>query len=346
MRFFKITLGLIVLLASAYVGSMYYFVEESKSFTIEKEINYPIDKVFPQFNNFQNLTRWNNYFSSSKTIDIDFFTPYEGEGSNISYSDLKKKEKGEMFIRYENPNKTLKFQLFENNNENPTLINVKFTPISNNKTKIIWYVQTPKLPLWSRIQNFWTEDNFTENIDKSMVNLNTILGNKVEKDNILASIKYDSLMIEKEEARMILGVNVSTSNKKGALFKNIVMNNNKVYNYITMDLGKRNDEFGYMVLITHPNNYKDKEVSYFLGIPLSKKIGITDNNFSFRSIAPMNTYVMYYKGMYENRVKVIQNLVQKAKKDEMRFGDVYQTFIDEPKEDMPVNMKISLSVYK
>ena len=29
---------------------IYYFVDESKDFRIEKEINYPVEKVFNQFN--------------------------------------------------------------------------------------------------------------------------------------------------------------------------------------------------------------------------------------------------------------------------------------------------------
>ncbi|WP_435525287.1 hypothetical protein [Chryseobacterium indoltheticum] len=92
---------------------------------------------------------------------------------------------------------------------------------------------------YAEAQNFWTEDKFADNIDKSMLNLKNVLGNKVEKDNQLAAIKYDSLMVEKEEEKMILGVNVSTSNKKDALYKNIVMNYNKINNFVTMDLGKK-----------------------------------------------------------------------------------------------------------
>ncbi len=192
----------------------------------------------------------------------------------------------------------MRYQLFEDEDENPTLIDVKFKAVSPQKTKITWFVHTPKLPVLSRAQNFWTEDKFTENIDKSMVNLKNVLGNKVEKDNQLASIKYDSIMIEKEEARMILGISVSTSNKKDALYKNIVMNYNKVYNFVTMDLGKKDDEFGYPILITDADNFKDKEVSYYFGIPLSKKFGVNDNNFSFRSVSPTQNYVMYYRGTY------------------------------------------------
>jgi len=251
-----------------------------------------------------------------------------------------------MFIRYQNINKTLRYHLFEDENENPTLVDVKFKPLSPEKTQIIWYVSTPKLSVFRRVENFWTEDRFAENIDKSMTNLKNVLGNKVEKDNRMAAIKYDSLMVEKEDSQLLLGINVSTSNKKETLYKNIVMNYNKVYNYVTMDLGKKDDEFGYPIMITDADNFKDKEVSYFMAIPLSKKFGLTDNNFSFRTINATQNYVMYYKGTYEGRVKAIQQLIQKAKKDEMRFGDIYQTFVERPMEGQEVNMKLSLSVFK
>lgn len=346
MRFFKIIALIIVLLVGAYAASMYYLVDESKNFTVEKEVDYPLDKVFNQFNNLQHFTRWNNFFTNSKTITIDYYTPYEGQGSAISYNDPKSEDGGEMFIRYENPNKTLRYQLFEDEDENPTLIDIKFKAVTLQKTKITWIVQTPKLSVLTRAQNFWTEDKFTDNIDKSMVNLKNVLGNKVSKDNQMASIKYDSLMIEKEEARMLLGISVSASNKKDALYRNIVMNYNKVYNFVTMDLGKKEDEFGYPILITDADNFKDNEVSYYFGIPLSKKFGVNDNNFSFRSVSSTQNYVIYYKGAYAGRVKAIQQLIKKAKTDEMRYGDIYQTFIEQPLENQDVNVKLSLSVYK
>jgi hypothetical protein len=113
-----------------------------------------------------------------------------------------------------------------------------------------------------------------------------------------------------------------------------------------MDLGKKDDEFGFPVLITDADNYKDKEVSYFLGIPLSKKIGVPDNNFNFRTVNPSQNNVMYYNGSYEGRIRAVQQLIQKAKKDEMRFGDIRQTFIERPIEGQEVNIKLSLSVFK
>jgi hypothetical protein len=50
--------------------------------------------------------------------------------------DTKNDTDGEMFIRYENPNKTLKYQLFEDKNENPTLVDVKFKPFLQKGLKL------------------------------------------------------------------------------------------------------------------------------------------------------------------------------------------------------------------
>ena len=346
MRLLKYFAILALVLVGAYTASMYFFVDENKDFTIERDVDYPLEKVYSQFDNFQNFTRWNNYYSSSKSIKIDYYSPYEGEGSAISYNDEVKNADGEMFIRFAAPDKALRYQLFEGDNENPTVIDVKFSKVSEDKTHIKWMVHTPKLPVWTRVQNFWTEDRFTENIDKSMVNLKSVLGNKVEKDNQLASIKYDSIMVEKDESQMLLGINVSASNKKDALYKNLLMNYNKVYNYVTIDLGKKDDEFGYPMMIADPDNFKDKEISYFVGIPLSKREGVSDNNFSFRTVNSAEKYIIYYKGNFTGSVKAVQQLVQKAKKDEMRYGDVSHTFIEPPVENQDVNVKISLSVFK
>lgn len=345
MRFLKYGILTILLLAAVYSVSM-TFVDESKSFTIEKEINYPVDKVFPQFNNLQNFVRWNAFFTDNQELSFQFFTPYEGKGSSMNFRDKKDSDVyGDLFIRYENPNQTIRYQLFEGDDNNPYLIDVKFRA-DNGKTKIIWYLHSPKQPLLKRSLNLISEDFFDDNINKSTVNLANILANKVEKDEQRKNIKFDSLMVEKDNGQILLGINVTTKNVKEALFKNIVMNHNKVLNYVRMDLGKHNDEYGEPVLITDADNFKDKEISYFYGIPLSKKEGISDNNFSFRTMNATQNYVIYYQGSYAGRVKAIQQLLQKAKKDTMRTGDLQQTFIEEPSIENNIVMKLSLPVFR
>jgi len=321
------------------------FVDESKSFTHQSEINYPIEKVFPQFNNLQNFSSWNDFFTEKKDVSYAFFTPYEGKGSSMKYTDKSSSESGDFFIRYSNPGKTIRYQLFEGKNNNPYLIDVKFIP-EGTKTKIFWNIHTPKRSYLKRSINLLAEDFFVENIDKSMKNLYQLLGNKVDRDQKLASIKYDSIMVENREGELLLGVNVSTRNTKDILFKNVIMNHGKVVNYVKSDLGKKDDEFGMPVMLTNPANLKDKEVSYFYGVPLSKRISVSDNNFSFQTLNPSKVYYIYYQGNYNNRVKNIQELLKKAKKDTLRNGQLMEEFLEEPVDNQDVKLKLSLPVYR
>ena len=344
MRLFKFIVIIILCLFGIYSISM-NFVDESKSFVHHSEIDYPVDRVFPQFNNLQNFTTWNDFFNEKDNISYSFFSPYEGIGSAMKFSDKKNNDFGDLFIRYSNPNRTLRYQLFEGDSENPYLIDVKFTP-SGNKTKMIWNIHTPKRSYLERSLNLVAEDFFVENIDKSMKNLYLLLGNKVNKDQILASVKYDSVMVENREGGLLLGVNVSTRNTKDILFKNVIMNHNKVLNFVKSDLAKKDDEFGTPVLMTNPANLKDKEVSYFYGVPLSKRTSVSDNNFNFHTINASKMYVIYYRGNYNSRIKNIQELVKKAKKDTLRNGQLMEEFLEEPAENQDVKLKLSLPVYR
>lgn len=344
MRLFKFIIIISFCLFGIYSISM-NFVDESKSFTHQSEIDYPVDKVFPQFNNLQNFTSWNDYFTGRKDLSFTYFTPYQGIGSAMKFSDKNNDETGDFFIRYSNVNRTLRYQLFDGEQDNPYLIDVKFTA-AGNKTKMIWNVQTPKRSYLERSLNLVAEDFFVENIDKSMKNLYQLLGNKVDKDQKLASVKYDSLMIENREGGLLLGVNVSTRNTKEILFKNVIMNHGKILNFVRSDLGKKDDEFGAPVLLTNPSNLKDKEVSYFYGVPLSKRVSVSDNNFNFQTINASKVYVMYYQGNYNNRVKNIQQLLKQAKKDTLRNGQLIEEFLEDPIENQDVKLKLSLPVFR
>ncbi|GGG60544.1 polyketide cyclase [Epilithonimonas arachidiradicis] len=321
------------------------FVDDSKSFTHQSEIDYPVDKVFPQFNNLQNFAAWNDYFREKEDLSYSFFTPYEGIGSAMKFSDKSHEEFGDLFIRYSNVNRTLRYQLFEGDSDNPYLIDVKFTA-AGNRTKMFWNIHTPKRSYLERSLNLVAEDFFVNSIDKSMKNLYLLLGNKVDRDQKLASIKYDSIMVENRDGELLLGVNVSTRNTKDILYKNVLMNHGKVINYVKSDLGKKEDEFGMPVLITNPSNLKDKEISYFYGVPLSKRISVSDNNFSFQTLNASKVYYIYYQGNYNNRVKNIQELLKKAKKDTLRNGQLLEEFLEEPTENQDVKLKLSLPVYR
>lgn len=345
MKGFKIFIYFGILLFGIYSLSM-FLVDESKSFVIETEVKYPIEKVFPQFNNLQNFTQWNDFFVTKKGYKFSYYTPYEGQGSSMNFQNMKSNSDfGDLFIRYENHLSSLKYQLYEANGPSPYKIDLKFVPYKNT-TKIIWYVTTPRTSFLGRAYNLVSEDYVVNTIDKSMVNLSQLLSGKVDKEILLSNIKYDTLMVEQQKGFLLLGVNVSSVNKKGELIKNIELNHGKVYNFVTKDLDKKEDEFGSPILITDPNGYKNKEVSYYYGLPLSKRVGVSDNNFSFRTVSPSESYIVYYQGKYDGRTKAIKLLLDKAKKDSMRNGELQEMFIEAPNSRSDVKIKLSLPVFK
>ena len=197
-----------------------------------------------------------------------------------------------------------------------------------------------------RYKSLNAEDNITERVNLSLKNLENLLAGKVYKEIMLSEIKYDSIMVEEQGERLLLGLNVMAVNQKGILFKNIVTNHNKLMNFVTKDLSKREDEFGMPVLLMEEGNLRNKEISYFYGIPLSKEEKIMDNNFVFRKLNKSKKYSMYYKGQYEQRIKTISKLKDKIRKDSLRNGTLEELFVETPSEGREVLLKLSFPVFK
>lgn len=346
MRWIKVSILFILLIVGGYTLALHYLVEDGKSIVIEKEINYPVEKVFPQFSNLQNFTKWHLYFSNSDKLSVQYFEPYEGEGSSIAYQQPNRNKSGELYIRYLNPNRTVRYHLYEKGQSHPVQIDIRFKPLGA-KTKMIWNVHTPQQSLILKQENLLADNDFIDYLDKSIINLSNIMSNKVGREHLMASIKYDSVMVEQSKTQIILGINTNASNKKDALFRDIIHNHHKVFNHITMDLAKGEDEFGLPIFISDANHYKAKEVAYFYGMPISKRIALQDNNFTFRTINPSKYYTIYYKGNFNGRMKAIQKLTLKAQNDTMRSGELQQIFLQPPMDNSEeVVLKLALPVYK
>lgn len=342
MRVVRILLFITVFLGLAYSVSM-FFVDESKSFSIEKEINYPLEKIEPQFSSFQNMSRWNAYFLENPKFKFQYFIPYSGVGSSMNFID-EKGQVGMAFLRYQNKGKILKYELFPPEFDAPLKIDVRFSA-KGATTKILWVINTPEQPLLKRYQNLFSINNFESIIDQSMDNLKNILSDKIDKSSAIASIKYDSIMIEEQKEILLIGINATIPNKsKTQYYKNLVKNYNKITNFVTIDLGKKDDEFGLPMLLTPAKSYASKEASYFYGIPLSKKSDIIDNSFMYREIEPSKLYVMYYKGSYEGRIHTINKLLKKAMEDSLKVGMLQETFVQPPEENQSVLLKIAIPV--
>lgn len=345
MRKFRLFAIIGFIIAAVYVWLTRTY-EEEKVFVVEKEIPYPIEKVFPQFENLQNFTKWNTQFILDKKYKYTYFQPYEGEGSAISFRNPKNENDfGQIYIRSLKINKAIQYEFYKKNDKMPYIIKVSFLP-KGEKTKLTWNIEVPKITLMDSFLDLVTDEDIEYNIGQSMKGLINLLSGKIEKDVMISQIKYDSIMIEEQEERLLLGLNVSTNNQKGNLFKNINLNHNKLISFLEKDLSKSDDEFGLPILLTEAGSLKNKEISYFYGVPLPKEEKISDHNFIFRKQNKAKIYTIYYKGKYENRRRSIENLANRIKKDSLKNGMLEELFVEEPNEEKDVILKISLPVYK
>lgn len=136
MKWVKLIITFLVLIFGIYAVSM-IFVEKTKSFSVKKEINFPLEKVFPQFNNLYNFSQWNEFIQENDHLGFSYYTPYDGVGSSMHFVNKRDSaENGDVFIRYVIPNRGIKYQLFKNTDSNPYLIDVSFKSLEQKKRKL------------------------------------------------------------------------------------------------------------------------------------------------------------------------------------------------------------------
>lgn len=343
MRWFKflVILGIIAFAAYYVTASN---MDESKTFTYQKEVSYPLEKVFPQFNNLQNYKSWNSFFKNQNNFRYAYFSPYEGQDGGMTYYNEDNEREGDIFIKYSSANKAIRYFWFKSDDHFPTVIEVKFKKISPVKTSLSYRIMTPKTSVLSRPFNRIITDDFSGDVDGSIANLSNVLGNKVSRENEISSLKFDSVMVESRPAEILLGTNISATTKNDGLIKNIYLNYNKVKNFLETDLQKESDEYGLPVLVTDPNDLKSKDVSYFYGFALSKKVNVTDNNFTYKYLSARKYLIIYYRGDYKNRLKDLQKLQSEAKTKEIRTGQLHETFLVPPSENGSQTLKIALEI--
>lgn len=335
-------LFVLVFLALTVVAYITLQKEEKNTYYLKERVNYPVEKVFPQFTSLQNFTQWIEYFRTND-LSVSYYTPYEGKDSSIEFYGKKNQDlDGELFIRYVNPLKTVKYQFFTHGSREPYALNVSFKP-SGSGTEVTWKIDSPQRSRWARIFAPISDEDFLSNIKQSMKNLNSLLGGKMDREIILSNIDFDTITVETQKAQLLVGVAANTMNKAKDVYSNVIINHNKVLNFVQKDMKKKPDEFGLPVLVYAPSALKDKEFSYFYGVAVPSRVRVNDNNFIFRDYPQQKVYVKYFKGAYNQREKTINELTKQLMEDSLQVSQVFETILQEPQKEKESILKISVS---
>jgi len=346
MKWIRLFTVIFLVMAVIYLISMFY-VEENRNFQVVKEVDFPKAKVFEQFNNTQKFASWYQFSDGNQELHFQYFSPYEGEGSSLHFENKNNSEVGDFFIRKIIPNQQIKYQFLRDKDKHPFLISVKFDSTAPNKTQLIWHVQTPSRTFLKRSLNILSEKHFTNSLDKSMEVLNTLLSKKVDKETKLLAIKYDTIITENRPAEMLLGLSATAPNRAKEDFANSVWRSyNSLQVFLTQDMDKKDDEFGEPQLIMRASAANAKEISYFLGVKINNKEDLKDNSFVFQDIKQGKYLTAYYKGDYNNRKTVINQLKREARRQKMAEGRLTEIFMQPPNDEEEVILKIMLEIYE
>lgn len=340
----KIIVGIVVLLV-IFAFSKYYVIEQSEKVKVEKELSFPLAKIFSQYNNLQNFVRWNEDVLDTKELFIHYYQPYQGAGSAMSYRNKKGSIRGELSIVKEKEEKSITYQFFSGNKA-PLYINVFFTKISEDATKVTYVIEKPAKTIWEKAMSYWKEEPTFFMMDKEVNRLESVLSNKIDKEKWLTNITYDSIMVENQPEQLLLGKYFSVMNRPNMVTQKINKNIAQLQQYVQVSLEKKSDEYGFPTLIKSPHQTKNKQLSYYVGIPLSQSMKLEEKQYGFRNIASSKTLSIYYKGNYHQANNTVKRLIKRAKKDSMRYGEVQQIFLKTPKNSDDVMMKIILPISK
>lgn len=96
MKWVKLIITFLVLIFGIYAVSMILW-RKQKLFC-KKEINFPLEKVFPQFNNLYNFSQWNEFIQENDHLGFSYYTPYDGVGSSMHFVNKKDLQRMVMYL--------------------------------------------------------------------------------------------------------------------------------------------------------------------------------------------------------------------------------------------------------
>ncbi|PIE50998.1 MAG: hypothetical protein CSA38_00575 [Flavobacteriales bacterium] len=344
MNWTKKLLIILLLIVIGFAFAKFYIIEDAQKVQVDKNYAFPLEEIFSQYNDLQKFVRWNEDELSEKDLFINYYQPYQGVGSSMSYRNKKGDIKGELSIIEQKEN-YIQYQYFKGNQE-PLYVKVLFSAETENSTKVTYLVEKPAKTILNKIEDYWKEEPTFFILDKQVDGLEQLLSNRIEKEKIFTNITYDSIMLDDRKEEILLGKHFSVMNSGNMFQKSVQDNIDQLQQYIRVSLNKKEDEYGFPKMIMNPNQMKNKQISYYLGIPLSSSVKLNDKLYGFRTLERSKAFSVYVKGNVPNIYNSVKPLTNKAKKDSLLYNKAEYIFLSAPKTEEEVKLKIILPVSK
>ena len=153
------------------------FLSKNIEITISKDFNNPISEVFAEFNELEKYAAWGLLINDdSLNTRINYFSPYKGTGSSLTWSNSKNNTigKGEYKILKSKLNKYIKSQIIFVETGVVCIEDIDFES-NENMTTVSIHLKTEEFSYFTRIFAYLYSHKFKESLAESLEKLTNLL---------------------------------------------------------------------------------------------------------------------------------------------------------------------------
>lgn len=317
------------------------FLPNKINVSVERDFKIQTGKIFEDFNNLNEFSKWEPWTFNDSTAQKEFFSPYRGKGAGYGWN--SKNKKGMMTIIESQPNQVVEYKLegFDLGNQSQML--VAFESIDSATTNVKWEVASEKLNYFSRYFAYFTSKNLTHTLENGLDNLEHYLQTAALTSEQAQTLKPGEIEIENFEGKKLIAIYNTTSLENEELRTAVDESLGEIYSYL-VDYKKVNpNTIGKAVIYFDKINTAEDRIEFYSGYPIVETIEQADNMELF-AIEANQTLVCIHEGSYETINETITQMKAFAKTNNINTGHTYwEEIITQPNTDN--NIKPQIKVY-
>lgn len=317
----------LLILFAAIVVIVPAFLPNKIEVQAEKEFDTSVEFLFTEFNNLKKYSDWEPWGNKDSTTTKEYFSPYLGKGAGYKWKN-NDKEFGEIIITKSEQNQLIEAQLEGFGLGEKAQMQVEFTPIDENKTKVKWSVEGEPVGYFSRYFVYFNTSEINELIQQGFQNLTQSLNNSTQTST--QSTTREIINIENFEGLKLITIQNETTldplEIKTAKEESLGMLFSYLIDYLKINPNKIQPPVCYYEYV----NTSTQTAKFYCGFPIQETIKL-DENMQLFSIPAGQTIVTLHKGSYNNLEEAFKRIDNYAKENNLKTGSPYwEVYIKDP----------------
>lgn len=315
---------------------------------VEKEIDKPIGAVFNEFNNLNKFSKWETLTEADSIDKKEFYAPYQGQGAGYKWS----KDTivlGEFTIIKSTPDKLVEYEINGFKLGKKSLMKAELEPISPQKTKVVWSLESDEIGYFSRYFSYFTTSNLNEKMTAGLEKLAQQMKGEILTSSEAGDLKPNQTRLEKFEGQKLIVVVNQTSLDQDEIKTATEESFGLLFSYLTDHLKIKQSDLSNPISFYDYYDVGTKKAKFRCGYGIKESVQLGEG-MELHSIPASETLVHLHKGSYNTLSESIEKMKDYAKEKKLVLGNSYwEEFLNDPeivKNDAELLTKIYIPIKK